>query len=381
MNRAEISRSAADALRAFAPHAASTPVMIGFDGFVDTIIQVVEQRHSPDRYEPVKTIARFGEKILAAAGQSSNYELVTTLEKLGGNGPIMANAVATLGMPTTYLGALGYPSIHPVFAPFRERAECVSFCDPGFTDALEFSDGKLMLGKHASLCNVNAARLLDVVGLERLRALMASCRLLGMVNWTMLTQSNSIWDLLVDEVLPGLPRLEGGRRIVFIDLTDPEKRTRDDLLGALAYGKRFQAHAEVYYGFNLKESTQAAGVLGLDVGKTPEANIEQTAEFLCRAMDVQGVVIHPRAGAAAARRDGEKVERASFAGPMVREPRLSTGAGDNFNAGFCLGVVAGMTLTQALCVGTATSGYYVRHAESPTLDALAAFCDNLPSPE
>ena len=56
-------------------------------------------------------------------GESSNYELVVKQQKLGGNGPIMANALASFGMNVTYIGNLGYPAIHPVFEEFAKRAE------------------------------------------------------------------------------------------------------------------------------------------------------------------------------------------------------------------------------------------------------------------
>ena len=89
------------------------------------------------------------------------------------------------------------------------------------------------------------------------------------------------------------------------------------------------------------------------------------------------VVIHPRRGAAAA----IEGESASFAGPFVQQPKISTGAGDHFNAGFCLGRVLGFSLSESLCVGVATSGYYVRHAESPTASQLAEFIAELPPPQ
>src|SRR5438105_11805621 len=112
-DRATLAHQAAAGLRRFADRRPQHPVMIGFDGFVDSIIAVVDKRYDAQRFDPVGTIDQFGKKILGAAGQSSNYELVVTLEKLGGNGPIMANAIAAFGLPVTYVGCLGYPSIHP----------------------------------------------------------------------------------------------------------------------------------------------------------------------------------------------------------------------------------------------------------------------------
>ena len=52
-------------------------------------------------------------------------------------------------------------------------------------------------------------------------------------------------------------------------------------------------------------------------------------------------------------------------GPYTSNPRLTTGAGDNFNAGFCLGQLLGLSPQQCLITGTGTSGFYVqKYAES-----------------
>src|SRR5690606_18896357 len=54
-DRAAIAKKAAAGLRKFAAVAPSTPVMIGFDGFVDSIIHVVDKRTDSDHYQPVPT--------------------------------------------------------------------------------------------------------------------------------------------------------------------------------------------------------------------------------------------------------------------------------------------------------------------------------------
>jgi hypothetical protein len=97
----------------------------------------------------------FSSVIDAAAGFSANVEFVTAMLKLGGNGPIMANALSRLGLDITYIGNLGSPGVHPVFAEFAQRARVISIAEPGYTDAIEFDDGKLMFGKHQSLRDVN----------------------------------------------------------------------------------------------------------------------------------------------------------------------------------------------------------------------------------
>ena len=86
---------------------------VGFDGFVDTIVTPVGlRRASGDAFTPIATLTELGQRIVAAAGKSTNIELYPRLDKLGGNGPIMANALLGTGLGVTYAGALSSP-VHP----------------------------------------------------------------------------------------------------------------------------------------------------------------------------------------------------------------------------------------------------------------------------
>jgi len=380
-DRQQIATQAANGLRRFANQRGDQRVVVGFDGFVDSIIDVVDKRRSTEAYDPIETIDAFGRRVQASAGQSANFELVTKLQKLGGNGPIMANALARLGLPVTYIGCLGYPSLHPVFEDLANHATVHAIAEPGFTDALEFTDGKLMLGKQSNLRDVNYDRLCEVVGEQAFIDLLGQATLMGMVNWTMLVEMHTIFDALIERVLPHLPRGERAP-MLFVDLADPAKRLTEDIEAALKRLRRMNEHARVILGLNLHEAKQIARVVDVPLPEQPEASLEHTAKALRETLSLQGVVVHPRNCAAAAWSPGEgEVCTARFHGPFTRRPALSTGAGDNFNAGFCVGLLAGLPLEQALCVGTATSGRYVRQAASPTLEDVAAFCDDLPEPE
>ena len=369
--RERVCRSAADAIRQGASRLGSLRALVGLDGFVDEIIAVVDHRYDLDHYERVETIARMAQKIQAAAGKSSNYELIVTRRKLGGNGPIMANALATLGLEVCYVGCLGHPEIDPVFAEFAQRAEVISIANPGFTNALEFADGKLMLSKLESLHEINWANLTARLPVEELIRRFTACSLIGLLNWTELPGLTAIWDHLIAEVFPHLARTE---RILFIDLVDPEKRTVADIRAALATLTRFQDQVDVVLGLNLKEATQVAAALELP---PPGADLPATAAAIRSTLGLTCVVIHPREGAVAALAEGT----AAILGPFVEHPLISTGAGDHFNTGFCLGRVLGLGLPECLAAGVATSGFYVRTAESPTTTELADFLDALPAPE
>lgn len=372
--RQEIALQAAHGVRGALPRLGSFRALIGYDGFVDEIISVVGKRYQLDKFDRVDRISDLAAKIAGAAGESTNIELVVNLVKLGGNGPIMANAMASAGLGVTYVGGVGYPTLHPVFEPMAQRATVHSLSEPGHTDALEFEDGKLMLGKLQPCTEIHWENVKSRIGLETYTQAAAESDLIAAVNWTMLPYLESIWEGLLDEVLPGLPAKP---RTFFFDLADPEKRTSASLLHALHMLKRFEAFGKVILGVNLKEANQVASVLEVPFSSATGDDLAAGAEAIRAKLEISCAVVHPRSGAAAA----VAGERAYFEGPFVQDPKISTGAGDHFNAGFCLGRVLGLGLAESLAAGTATSGFYVRNAESPTAEQLADFLEDLPEPQ
>jgi len=355
--------AAADQLAAAASRVPQLKAFVGLDGFVDEILHVVDKRYDAVRFDRVPTIAAYAARLAAAAGKSTNIELVNALTKLGGNGPIMANALACLGLGVTYLGALGYPAIHPVFAPFQKRASVHSISGPGLTDALEFDDGKLMVGKHYTLKDVNWQNICERYGQDAFAAQLGQADLVGFVNWTMLPFMSEIWEAVLREILPGL---QGPRRRIFFDLADPEKRTPEDLRQALKLIGQFQGAFDVILGLNEKEAHEVGEVLGLSA---PEGNWQELATLsiaIQQRLGIDTLVVHPVAYALAVSNGRADV----VAGPTCRKPRITTGAGDHFNSGFCLGKLLGLDNATAVLCGVSTSGHYVRTAESPTVPDL-----------
>jgi hypothetical protein len=360
---------AAELLTAQAGVLTQLPVMIGLDGFVDSIIRAVDQRESATKFTALPTITSLVERLARAAGKSSNLELWVERVKLGGNGPIMANALAAFGAPTTYIGNLGYPHLHPAFEEFAKHATILSIAEPAFTDALEFDDGKLMLGKRKTVLDVNWTNLVERVGRAQLEKLFTDSALIGLQNWTMLPAMSDIWQHVLDEICPKLT----ARHTFFFDLADPESRSRHDIAHALGLIAKFQKYFNTYLGLNEKEAFQIGAVLGYTGTQDGEAAVKDVAKYVQDQLQIAGAVVHPRAYAVAASAAGA----VKVGGPFVEKPLISTGAGDHFNAGFCLGKLIGADDEVALQIGVGTSGYYVRTAQSPTALELAGFLRTL----
>ena len=371
MADAVLCAAAAQSLAALPPQR-SFQVVVGFDGFIDNIIDVVGKRESVTAYNAIPTIADFGSRVSAAAGQSANFELVVKKSKIGGNGPIMANALCSYNLKVTAIGLLGEGAIDPVFAPLAARAaKAISLGGAAVTDALEFADGKLMLGKLLPMDQVTYKRLVEVIGAAKLRELLGAADGVATVNWTMTLGMTEIWTRLAAEVLPGLRQ---DRPLWFIDLADPAKRTLSDVRAALDAMVQLQAHVDVVLGMNGAECRQVLEALGERWSDaTPEWEAARAGCALVRErLGLAWTMCHlVRSAACAWKRDGGgSVGVDGFFDP---KPLITTGAGYHFNAGFLSSLLAKLDPAHALIIGGATSGYYVRSGISPTREQTLGF--------
>ncbi len=128
-------------------------------------------------------------------------------------------------------------------------------------------------------------------------------------------------------------------------------------------------------GTNEKEGFEIAEVLGIRQPDNDKESVMQMAQEIRAKLGVHNVVIHPVQYAVAASANEVKLVE----GPWDPKPLISTGAGDHFNAGFCLGRLLGLSLEMSLLTGVTTSGFYVRTAQSPHLDDLIRFLHDWPA--
>jgi hypothetical protein len=370
----ELREQCAKRLLASVERVGQLTAFIGLDGFVDEIIHLVDVRHSAESFERIPNIAKLAERLAAASGHSTNLEAVTQRVKLGGNGPIMANALCCFGVAVTYLGALGYPTLHPVFADFAAHAEVHSVAPPGITDAYEFEDGKIMIGKTAQLGEVTWENIQLRYGRKKFADKFFSSDLVAFVNWTMIPFMSDIWEAIQAELCPAS---KTPRRKIFFDLADPEKRTHDDLRRALKLIEKFRMYFDVILGLNEKEAWEVGAVLGFGGETRTRGALARLVRDVREATGVDTLVTHPVSYALAT----SGGECSIVEGPYIPKPLITTGAGDHFNAGFCLGKVLGFDDEMSVLVGVTTSGFYVRNAQSPRLGDLADMLRHWPAKE
>ena len=336
-------------------------VTLGFDGFVDTIIKLVHHRNADGGNVYFDSVKDWGEYITERVGKSFTIELSNMAIKLGGNMPIMANALANLGLNINCVGAMGHPNVHAVFEQMSKRCSLLSYAVPGLTQALEFKDGKIMLGNVEDLNHTDWPNVKERVGLDALIKATEPSALIGMLNWGELEKSTSVWKGFLHEVLPSCKHVNP---IIFADLSDCSKRSHEEIKEILLLLQDSSSHGKVILSINLNEAHTLHKVI---YSKPAEENdLSKLGEKLLQKLELNMLLLHNRKEAAAVTRE-RSARRPSL---FVENPKLLTGAGDNFNAGFCLGQLLHLDLDDSLIVAHSVSNHYIQNGSSPTVIEL-----------
>lgn len=327
-------------------------IFVGFDGFVDSLFHCVAKRISPKKFTPLKKIGDFGSIAKNATDTNASVECVLQLQDVGGNAPLLARALSSLSHKVILAGCCGFPDLHPVFSSLPQKNLMLhSIGAPGFTDALEFSDGKLFLGKMGELGSLDLATVTK--RFPSLYSSLQECACIATVNWTMMPLVEEFWNHLLKnrKLLAHTPTL-------FVDLAHPAKRPSSDLRKSLSLLSKLSRHIPVILGLNKAEAHFVARELGLFSRKS----LVSSAAALRKKLSLASILIHTKKECAIV----SETDSASCSVPLIASPLRTTGAGDTFNAGFLSALINGGSLLEMLQAGIAASGTFIRTGKPPT---------------
>jgi len=338
-------------------------VTAGFDGFVDTIVRIIKKKKEGKSPTFFRSKEQFGEYIIEKEGTNFSLELEEKSARIGGNMPILSHAMGSLGIQVNCIGALGYPKTAPIFRKLSPRCHIYSFADPGTSTALEFEDGKILLGQMGELNSLGWKDVKEKIGLDTIISLFRESQLLCLVNWSEILMSTDVWKGVLHDVLPNLG---GVPQAVFIDLSDCSQRSDESILEALYLIRQIARNRRVTLGLNRNEANRLYETL---YKKKPKKELEQIAEKLFSKLDVHVLVIHTSTEAIAL--DNKGIHR--FDTFLVENPAILTGAGDNFNAGFCTAQLLDLDTAHSLILGHAVAADFIQKGTSPHLFDVSRF--------
>ena len=336
---------------------------VGFDGFVDTLVKPVKNMDGSGEMNFFGTIAEFGSYLSEKADKSCSIELHKITEKMGGNAAIYASVISNLGLFTRCVGAFGYPEFKDIFGIVNDHMELITISNPGFCTALEFSDGKVMLSENEGINEINYKMLIERLGLEQLYHLIYKSDMISLMNWSEVPGSTDIWRGLLTDVFEALPR--SSKKKMFIDISDCSRRSTADIEEMLDLIMAFTDYCEVALSLNENEFDILCEVCGI----SRENGLEMSGYRLLERCPVNYLVVHLMHGAYAF-----FDHDCCFAqNRYVENPLISTGGGDNFNAGLSYGLMAGLDIRSAMVLANAVSGFYVTHGHSASLEEIIQY--------
>jgi hypothetical protein len=314
-----------------------------------------------------RTIDEFGKYISGKSGAGFSLESEELVQKLGGNMPIMANALAQIGATVDCVGAFGIPTIAPAFADMQSNCKLHSFTNPGFTTAMEFVDGKIMLAQMTDLNHTNWETIKSAIGLDKIKLIFNNADLIALVNWSELDHSNNIWQGLLTDVLRNAVSKQ---KHFFFDLSDCSKRTSDSIRSAIKLITQFRQHGKVTLSLNRNEANILYKTI---IDPTTPVDLVNIGNQLVAALRTDTLIIHSSKTSIAWDANGIYSSEPVF----IADPKFSTGAGDNFNAGYCLGTLLGLDTELSLIMANCTSNRYITYGISPDVDVLLAYLSEL----
>ena len=339
---------------------------LGFDACIDNIVRIIRDKQGNGITGYFSDSHQLGEYLVNLDNKSCGLELETKLSKIGGNMVIMGNALGNLGVHVECLGTFGLPEILPVFRTMSANCSLRTIGDTITATALEFNNSKVIMFDPGPYNNLTWKGIKDLIGSDRIREMMTDRQLVAFVNWSEIGNSSNIWKGILDDILPDIP-FTRQKPLFFTDFSDCSRKSMQEIQTATGLLERFRNYYKVHISLNQNEAALVARALDLPENDSDEQFIK---EFFSRS-NADVLVIHRVNDAIAF--DGVSYEKCDTF--FCKEPKILTGGGDNFNAGFCYTLFKNFTLFESLLVANAVSGSYVKTGASPDVNGLIEFLE------
>lgn len=339
-------------------------ILVGFDGYVDKLVRLKKNQEEPVQY--FRTVKEFADYIGMRREQSSDIEVTCTGKKLGGNGPLFAEAISRKEIPCICIGAMGYPDIEAEYLDLSRRIKLVSLVRCAESYAMEFDDGKLMFGDSSSFYQLDWNLIQEKVPQENLHEWFEESQVLMFANWSGLPHSNDI----LRGILRGIaPTLSNQDRYLFFDLADPSAKSERQFQEFFSLMKELRCYYHIILGLNKKECIIVyQNFFGKEAVFSNDMMVRMIEEM---PIDCLSVHVLDRAYV------GEKGKPLrEVISQKVEYPKVVTGGGDNFNAGYCTGILLGFDPCDCACLGNLSSMMFVKNGISPSLKEIENYIDN-----
>ncbi|MFB6152279.1 MAG: TrmB family transcriptional regulator [Haloarculaceae archaeon] len=341
---------------------AAGEVVIGFDGYIDKIRQLVDERKSPRMYDEIAEFDTVGEMFAHAASsdRTLNFEWVERDRVPGGHTAHAGRSFRAFEYDLQLLGYFGQPIREEFQAAFAD-ASLLSLGQPSVSEYVHFEDGKVLFTESVNHQALNWETLCEYVPLEDMAEHLDGTDLVSIGGWALIPEISTIWEGLREQVYPLLSDPPEDVVVLVTDVDHLSETTlRSDLESLRALDERIPVTAAI----TREQATHLDEVL-LPTDAA-QRSLSTTTTELREQVGVSRFAITSSRESVLATSDETFRART----PHVEDPSEQGTFEDHFAAGVALGRVEGLSNASTLVLGNAVAGYYQRNQEVPTIDEV-----------
>ncbi len=351
---------------------------MGFDGYIDSLYNMVKNRKNVKEFEIYESMKDFGQKIVDTAGSSISIERAFKKEIGGGFAPNMARAISNMA-PMAHVdlfGALGYPDINPIFKNLPSNVGLHSIGTPGETLALEFSDGKVMSQDFGGIFELDWETVIfRIGGRDKLISAFEKADAIGNGHWSLMPFMSSYFKHFLSEILPNVSNLK--KKLFFLDPADLTKRSKEDIKELLLLLKKINDLIPVVLSVNDREVMDIARVVDLEeqlsIEKNNPTSYLSAGKKINSNLNLNYLVIHDPHFATISGVEQLKNFHYWITEGFTSKPKYTVAAGDHFNAGLLNALLLGMKPSESCVIANAATAIFVRTGQSPSPIELKRF--------
>jgi len=341
----------------------SGKVLLGCDGFVDEVYQIVKERQSLTEYSAMDRLKDFGELIVSREDGGVGLEIVWKRRCSGGFTPNTGRVAAFLGLKPTLVGLYGKKGIDSAFEEFVDNCNLISLGDPALTLVLEFEDGKVLMSALKTVADLTWKDFEAFFGEDRLKELFAGVDILGLGYWSLTPDFDNFLEGFVGQYEAG----DAPKRM-FFDFADINKKSPKSFMETIELMARLNKKIPMTISFNEHEGKELFSRFSLEMHEDPKV-VAADLTTLRETIGIDELVIHtPQFAAASHSTEGEACALQEQQTEVIR----TAGAGDTFNGGYLSASLGDLSLKERLVVANAATAFFVTHATAPTKEQMIA---------
>jgi len=351
---------------------------MGFDGYIDSLYNMVKNRKNVKEFEIYESMKDFGQKIVDTAGSSISIERNLKKEIGGGFAPNMARAIGNMApmAQVELFGALGYPKINPIFNNLPPNVKMHSIGTPGATLALEFSDGKVMSQDFGGIFELDWEIVISRIGgRDNLISFFEKADAIGNGHWSLMPYMSSYFKHFLTDIFPNVSNLK--KKLFFLDPADLTKRSDEDIEEMLKLLEKINDLIPVVLSVNDREVMDIARTINLheqiSLEKNNPISYLSAGKRINSDLNFNYFVIHDPHFATISGVEQSKNFHYWITEGFTSKPKYTVAAGDHFNAGLLNALLLGMSPSESCVIANAATAIFVRTGQSPSPKELKMF--------